>query len=319
MREPRSPIVGRSNAAQKLRRDIEKFAPMPYPVLIVGETGTGKELAARELHRQSGRKGAFVPVNCSCLPESVLDSELFGHARGAFTGAEEDRPGLFEAADEGTLFLDELETLSPAGQERLLRVVETGRIRPVGDTAWRSIGVRLLAATNENPVDLLDSGRLRADLFYRLGVLEIRIPPLRERRDDLPLLVEHVLKRVAAETGREPGKPTEELLRRLHQRDWPGNVRELENLLRRTVIASTDGSLCLPGPEPVSTAGPARNPLSLENHARRVFEKSAGVVPLAQIARDLGISRKTLWAWRRKWRNRAPVAAASADPLASAS
>lgn len=304
-----SPIIGRSEAVRRILREIEQFAPTPYPILISGETGTGKDLVAREIHRRSGRRGPFVPVNCACLPETVIDSELFGHIRGAFTGAEQEKPGLFSEAHRGTLFLDELETLSPAGQDRILRVVETGQIRAVGDTHWKSLDIRILAATNVPPGELLAQRRLREDLYHRLSVLEIRTPPLRSHMEDLPLLCRHILERISRETRTPVKRLAPEALDRLRAHSWPGNVRELQNQLRRAVIASRDTRITAEAIGPLRSVSKS---LSVQAYARRMAEEHAGKLPWARIASELGVSRKTLWSWRQKW-------AASASPLPSAS
>lgn len=300
-------IIGRSRAIRGVLRDVSRFAPLPYPVLIVGETGVGKELAARELHRLSGRGGPFVPVNAACLPSDLIESELFGHRRGSFTGADRDREGLFEAAHGGTLLLDELETLSSAAQERLLRTIENGEIRRVGETLPRRCNVRIVAATNVEPAELVAAGRLRPDLFFRLAVLTLRIPPLRERPEDIPPLADHILGKVAAETGSPRRRISAAALRSMAVRPWPGNVRELENALRgAAVMCAGDTIEPYDLPDPVSAA--LRDSTSLQGHARALFEtQERNGVRVGEIARQLGISRKTLWAWRQKWERVVPV------------
>jgi DNA-binding NtrC family response regulator len=309
-----NPIIGRSRAIREVLRGISRFAPLPYPVLVAGETGVGKELAARELHHRSGRRGPFVPVNAACLPSSLIESELFGHRRGSFTGADYDREGLFETAHRGTLFLDELETLAPPAQERLLRAIETGEIRRVGETLPRRFEVRLIAATNVDPSELVATGRLRPDLYFRLAVLTLRIPPLRRRPEDIAPLSRHILEKVAAETDRPILRLSSAALRSLTLRLWPGNVRELENTLRRAAV-SCAGSVVDAGDLPEPDDGVLRDSTSLQAHARTLFEtRGREGIRVGEIARELGISRKTLWAWRQKWNGVAPLGEAP-EPL----
>jgi DNA-binding NtrC family response regulator len=210
-------------------------------VLITGESGTGKELAARAIHYSSIRSSApFVPVNCGGIPEGLLESELFGHVKGAFTGATESRAGFFHAADGGTIFLDEISDMSLAMQVKLLRVLQDKEVCMVGSNRTRKIDVRILAATNKNLPDLVKKGLFREDLFYRLNVITINIPPLRERQDDVLLLANHFLNRFAAESGKATIRFSDEALQNLRSYNWPGNVRELENVIQRLVVM-TDG------------------------------------------------------------------------------
>jgi len=226
-------IVGSSQAMEVLYRLIEKVAPTDTTVLITGESGTGKELVARALHFNSRRRErAFCAVNCGALPETLLESELFGHVRGAFTGAHADKEGLFEAANKGTILLDEIGTMSPAMQMKLLRVLQEREVKRVGSTEVKHVDVRVIAATNENLAERVKQGHFREDLFYRLSVIPIEIPALRERREDVPLLVRHFL-----EKRREDARVTvtidDEATFVLENYDWPGNVRELENVIER--------------------------------------------------------------------------------------
>lgn len=295
-------LVGASPRMRETYRLVERAAATPYPVLVLGESGTGKELVARALHRRSPRAaGPFVAANCAALPETLLEAELFGHARGAFTGADRDRPGLFEQAHGGTLFLDEVACLSPQAQEALLRVLETGEVRRVGADRPRSADVRIVAATNE---DLEISEDFRRDLFYRLNVLRIDLPPLRDRLEDLPLLAEHFLARIARETGRPAPRLAPEALAALAEYRWPGNVRELENALRRACALSDEPTL---GPRDFAflrdrpPAAPAGDILSIEEYIRSVLARFGGSLELQEIARRLGISRKTLWEKKKKF------------------
>jgi len=230
-------IVGKSKAMRQVYEIIEKVAQTRASVLITGESGTGKELIARAIHFNSPRSDKpFVSVNCSALPETLLESELFGHERGAFTGAVTRRKGRFELAHNGTLFLDEVGDMSPALQVKLLRVLQEMRFERVGGTATLQVDARLVAASNRDLKREVEIGRFREDLYYRLKVVHIHMPPLRERRDDIPLLVHHFLRKVAKANGLPVKKVSHEALKYLYQYDWLGNVRELENVIERAVI-----------------------------------------------------------------------------------
>jgi transcriptional regulator with GAF, ATPase, and Fis domain len=234
-------IVGRSPAMLRMLEVIDRAAATSLPVVIVGESGTGKELVARALHDHGPRaKGPFVAINCSAVPEPLLESELFGHVRGAFTGAERDRRGLFEVADGGTLFLDEIADTTPAMQAKLLRVLQDGVIRRVGDTATRKVDVRVLAASQQPLAALVTQGRFREDLRFRIEVIQVPVPPLREREGDIAVLVERLLARLAVRPGAPLPRLTRGALRALQQHRWPGNVRELENALARGVAMGGD-------------------------------------------------------------------------------
>jgi two-component system response regulator HydG len=235
-------LVGRSPAMQQLYTLVERVAVVASPALILGETGTGKELVARAIHQHGPRAAQpFVAVNCAALPEALLESELFGHARGAFTGATTLRRGLFVEADGGTLLLDEIGDMPFALQAKLLRVLESGEIRPVGSDAVRHCDVRILAATHRVLGELVGQGRFREDLYFRLKVLTVQLPPLREHREDLPLLWAHFLQQ---SRGRMPSSPVAELApeaqRLLAEYPWPGNVRELEHLIEQLVVTGTE-------------------------------------------------------------------------------
>jgi Nif-specific regulatory protein len=235
-------IIGRSPKIQALRGTVEGLARTGLPVLILGESGTGKDVVARAIHYSSPRqKQPFIPVNCAAIAETLLESELFGHEKGAFTGADATRPGKFEAASGGTLFLDEVGDLSPGGQGKLLRVLEEKVVYHVGGTQPIAVDTRILAATNRNLAEAVRAGKFREDLFYRLSVVTIELPPLRERRDDILVLAEHFLEQFCREAGRRTIKLSAEARRRLEQHDWPGNVRELRNLLERVAyLCPTD-------------------------------------------------------------------------------
>ncbi len=235
------PLIGESEAMRRLKDVLSKVAAYDTTVLVTGESGTGKELVARAIYRTGPRKkGAFVAINCGAIPETLLESELFGHVRGAFTDARADKPGLFVEADGGTLFLDEVGELPPSLQVSLLRVIQEGEVRPVGASRSRQVDVRLIAATHRNLRDAVAQGEFREDLFYRLNVLPIHVPPLRERIEDLPQLVEFILKRVAKRMNLRPPALSAEAMKTLMAYPWPGNVRELENVLERALVL-TDG------------------------------------------------------------------------------
>jgi len=233
-------IVGRSRVMQEVMRVLERVARSKSTVLITGETGTGKELAARAVHARSAeREMPLIKVNCAAIPETLIESELFGHVRGAFTGATSNRRGRFALADGGTIFLDEIGTLGPAVQTRLLRVLQEREFEPVGSERTQAVDVRVIAATNRDLRAMVADGRFQEDLYYRLSVIPVALPPLRERRDDIPSLVEHFLRKHAQRTGRTDVRIEPAALERLVVYDWPGNVRELENTVERAVVLST--------------------------------------------------------------------------------
>jgi len=258
-------VVGGSVEMRRVYAIMEKVAPTDATVLIHGETGTGKELVARALHDASRRaEGAFVAIDCGAIPENLIESELFGHVRGAFSGAVADRKGVFEEAEGGTLFFDEIGELPITLQPKLLRALESRQIRRVGSNAARPVDVRVLAATNRSLARSVNDGSFREDLYYRLAVIEVELPPLRARRDDIPLLAEHFLERF---TG-SPMQAPPELLSTLLTRAWPGNVRELRNFIERTVslgLPAISPSRLPPPPQPMSllTALGPRGPASL--------------------------------------------------------
>ena len=232
-------IVGRSAVMRDLFQLLETVAATSSTVLITGETGTGKELAARAIHHNSPRRAhRFVALNCSAIPETLLEAELFGHVRGAFTGAVGTRQGRLEQAHKGTLFLDEVGTMSPALQAKLLRVLQEREFERVGDSHTIKIDVRVIAATHSDLAKMVAEGSFREDLYYRLNVIPVQIPPLRDRREDIPLLVQHFLQRLAADGGKAPATVSQEAMRRLMAYPWPGNVRQLENAVERAVAFS---------------------------------------------------------------------------------
>jgi DNA-binding NtrC family response regulator len=287
---------------QELYRVLDRVIPAPYPVLVAGESGTGKELVARAIHRRGPRARApFVAANCASLPEHLVDSELFGAVRGAFTGADRDRPGLFEQAHGGVLFLDEVATLSPQAQESFLRVLETGEVRRIGGRATEKVDVRVVAATNE---DLEIAEGFRRDLYYRLNVLKIDLPPLRDRKEDIPLLAEHFLWRVAEETRQGRKRLSKAAVARLLEHPWPGNVRELVNALRRAASLAESELLEAADFAFLAARGPAGPPgeiLSLEDYLRDILLRHGPSMDLTELAARLGVSRKTLWEKKKKW------------------
>ncbi|MDL1955702.1 MAG: sigma-54 dependent transcriptional regulator [Candidatus Desulfofervidus auxilii] len=230
-------IIGKSKTMQAVFDIIKKVAATKTTVLITGESGTGKELVARAIHYNSPRKNApFISVNCAALPETLLESELFGHEKGAFTGATAMRKGRFELADKGTLFLDEVSEMSPALQVKLLRVLQEKEFERVGGTRTLKVDVRIIAASNKDLREEVDSGNFREDLYYRLNVVHIHLPPLRKRPEDIPLLVAHFLKKYTKEMGKSELKISPEALSLIYNYSWPGNVRELENAIERAVV-----------------------------------------------------------------------------------
>ncbi len=277
-------MVARSGAMHQVFEVVEKVAVARTTVLITGESGVGKELVARAVHARSPRaSGPFVPVNCGAIPEGLIESELFGHAKGAFTGAQGAKQGLFHAAQDGTLFLDEIGELPLSLQVKLLRAIQERRIRPVGDNADVEVDVRLVAATNRDLASEVRAGRFREDLYYRLNVVEIRVPALRDRREDVLPLADHFLRRFAAEHGRPMPRLSADAKRRLSEYWFPGNVRELENLIERAVALSTGDEVTVDALPPVlratgahalSPGGPLPAGFSLEEY-------------LAQIEREL--------------------------------
>lgn len=291
-------LVGEAPATRALREMITRVAPSDATVLIRGESGTGKELAARAIHQRSPRSAkAFIPVNCAAIAETLLESELFGYRKGAFTGADSDREGVFEAARGGTLFLDEIGEAGLAVQAKLLRVLEERRINRVGDPREREVDVRVIAATNRPLEEAIAAREFREDLYYRLLVFPLDLPPLRDRADDIPLLVDHFMQTL----GRRRYKLPAGTMARLRAYRWPGNIRELRNLMERAHILAGDGVL---GDEhvllDVAAAASGEAPgadLNLDNNARRLIraalQRSGG--NKSQAAVMLGITRRTLY------------------------
>jgi DNA-binding NtrC family response regulator len=299
-------IVGRSPAMIEVYKTIARVAPGPSTVLILGDSGTGKELVARAIHQHSARRDRpFVAVDCTALTETLLESELFGHVKGAFTGAIADAPGLFAEADGGTIFLDEIGDITVPLQAKLLRVLQEHQVRPVGGPQWRPVDVRVVAATNRDLADAVRSGIFREDLFYRLNVVTIRLPPLRERREDIPLLIDHLVHRAAVHCGKPVDAVSDAALAVLRAYDWPGNVRELAHTLERSVVLAQDTVITVDD-LPVELRGgmPATESDDLvadaptleelkKRYIRRVLEKAGGNISRA--ATVLGLERRSLY------------------------
>ncbi|MCU0564074.1 MAG: sigma-54 dependent transcriptional regulator [Desulfobacterales bacterium] len=300
----RGRIVGRSSAMQRVLDTVAQVAPSEATVLISGESGTGKELVAGLLHANSGRReGPFVSLNCAAITESLMESELFGHEKGAFTGAERRREGRFHQADGGTLFLDEVSEMPLSMQVKFLRVLQEREFTRVGGDGLLRVDVRVVAATNTHLPERIAAGRFREDLYYRLNVVGLQLPPLRERREDIPLLAHHFLETFAAK-NRKPVKGfTPQAMDRLTRRDWPGNVRELMNAVERAVVLAradylTEADFPAIGPAPAAGAPPAAGgaglPLSEVERAVILETLAAAGGNKSEAARRLGVTRRTL-------------------------
>ena len=302
-------LVGSSKKMQEIFRLIEMVAPSTASVLITGESGTGKELVARTIHELSQRKGKpFVAINCAAIPETLIESEIFGHEKGAFTGALERRTGCFELAEGGTLLLDEIGEMPIATQAKLLRVLEDRKLRRLGSKVETAVDVRVLAATNKVPEEAVAKGQLRNDLYYRLNVFNIHMPPLREHKEDLSELVRALLQEMSAKHGRKVSMVSEEVMKIFHANSWPGNVRELRNVLERAAIVC-DGSVVEPKHLPPAFGQPVARPPVQEANAVRLgvgttVEEAERLLILKTLeatsnnktraAEILGISLKTL-------------------------
>jgi len=309
-------LIGVSARMQRVFRLVEKVAPTDSPVLLTGESGTGKEMVATAIHLLSRRAHEpFVTVNCAAITETLFESELFGHVRGAFTGAIVDRRGMMQQADGGTLFLDEVAEMAPGAQVKLLRALQSGEVRRVGGSETTRVDVRIISATNVDVRKALAEGRLRDDLYYRLGVFQIELPPLRERREDIPVLANFFRESASAKLGKRVERFSERAQYYLMHYDYPGNVRELLNAVERAVVLA-DGPeishLDLPAPfreAPIpllreGDAFPYSERLTLadleKEHIRRVLVHHAGNATRA--AKNLGISRSTLWRKMKQYR-----------------
>jgi len=305
-----SGMLGKCLPMLDLMGTIRKVAPTTTNVLIVGESGTGKELVAKALHNGSSRRHKeMISLNCAAIPDSLIESELFGHEKGAFTGATASRLGMVEAADESTLFLDEIGELPLEAQARILRVLQEGEIRRVGSTETRKVDIRLIVATHRNLRELVQSNLFREDLYYRLNVLKLQIPPLRDRGDDLELLARNILIRTCDHMGKEHYRFSSQAMKSMNNYRWPGNVRELENAIERAVILCEGGDISseLLAIEaeatqlPISSATNRMQPnVSLEDYFQQFVLDNQEQMTETELAAKLGISRKNLWERRQR-------------------
>jgi formate hydrogenlyase transcriptional activator len=303
-RDPRrfEQIIGNSTALESVLEQVEQVAPTDSTVLVQGETGTGKELIARAVHNLSARCGRpFIKLNCAAIPFDLLESELFGHERGAFTGAIAQKIGRFELADKGTLFLDEVGDIPPGLQPKLLRVLQEQEFERLGSTRTHQVDVRLVAATNRNLVDMVKRNEFRNDLYYRLNVFPVSLPPLRERREDIPALVTHFVEILSRKMGKQIENIPPDTMSALTSYEWPGNIRELQNFIERSVIVSTGAILRSPLAElkrcpEVLSMGAITLEDAERDHIRKTLEQTRWVVagPNGAAAR-LGIKRSTLY------------------------
>jgi DNA-binding NtrC family response regulator len=303
-----SSIIGEKTSLQSIVAEVRKVADTRSNVLLLGETGTGKELFARVIHKSSSRRDMpFVPINCSAIPETLLESELFGYVRGAFTGAVAAKSGLLEDVSGGTMFLDEIGDMPPSLQAKLLRVFEDQQIRPLGSTKFRTVDIRFITATNQNLRGAVESGRFREDLYYRINVISLNMPPLRERREDIPELIQHYLERYSREFGKGVRTVSPEAMSVLRSYRWPGNIRELQNVLERAVLICDEDGIdlrhlpdSLQGKESFLDDS-AKKELSIEEYIRSFIATFQSRYGEQELADKLGITRKTLWEKRKKW------------------
>jgi PAS domain S-box-containing protein len=305
-------MIGKDPSIQKVFDIVPVIAESDATVLIEGPTGTGKDLLAKVIHNASKRaKKPLVKVNCAALPDNLLESEMFGYAKGAFTGADKDKPGRFQDAEGGTIFLDEIGDLPLSLQAKLLRVLEEKEFYPLGSRKTTRVDVRIIAATNQGLGKMVEAKRFREDLFYRLNVIRLELPPLRERRGDIPLLIDHILRRLSSAKETKASKISEEAMEILLNYDYPGNVRELENILEHALILCQDdtiepkhlpiflrGGICVPGPDgeiPTAGAPPSERERILQALKKNEWRRNAA-------ARELGMDRTTLWRKMKRYR-----------------
>jgi DNA-binding NtrC family response regulator len=308
-------MIGQSEVMLQLKKQVSRVAPLDTTILIGGESGTGKELVAKSIHQMSSRSEKdMVSVNCAAIPESLIEAELFGHVKGAFTGATQDRAGLIESADGSTLFLDEIGELPLEAQSRLLRVLQEGEIRKVGSTDRTYVNVRLVAATHRNLLDMVSKGQFREDLYYRLNVIELRCPPLRDRGADIMVLAEALLDRVKHQMNRPELKFNSSIQTSIESHPWPGNVRELGNVIERAVVLcegplidhSDLGLTYVPDTNHTFAAkeqrpmGRAQPMMSLEDYFQHFVLSHEDQMSETELAKRLGISRKSLWERRNR-------------------
>ena len=306
-------IIGNSQSIQELKNLINRVGPSEATVLIQGESGTGKELVALGIHKASMRnEGRFVPVNCGAIPSELMESEFFGHIKGAFTGAITSKIGLIQEAHGGTLFLDEISELAPMLQVKLLRFIQDKIIKPVGDSKSHEVDVRIIAACNRDLQNEVAEGRMREDLFYRLNVIQISVPPLRQRLSDIELLTKYFIDYYGRKLGRKINKVDEEALSLFKQYLWPGNIRELENSIERAVILAKNNVLTVEDFKHLKTNDEYKKssnhelmdvigPMSIEDYTRQVIEKYQDNYNEIELAKLLGIGRKALWMRRNRW------------------
>lgn len=308
-------MIGQSEVMLQLKKQVSRVAPLDTTILIGGESGTGKELVAKSIHQMSSRSEKdMVSVNCAAIPESLIEAELFGHVKGAFTGATQDRAGLIESADGSTLFLDEIGELPLEAQSRLLRVLQEGEIRKVGSTDRTYVNVRLVAATHRNLLDMVSKGQFREDLYYRLNVIELRCPPLRDRGQDIMVLAEALLDRVKHQMNRPELKFNSSIQTSIESHPWPGNVRELGNVIERAVVLcegplidqsdlgltnvpDTNHTFAAKEQRPMGRTQPM---MSLEDYFQHFVLSHEDQMSETELAKRLGISRKSLWERRNR-------------------
>ena len=308
-------MIGQSEVMLQLKKQVSRVAPLDTTILIGGESGTGKELVAKSIHQMSSRsKKDMVSVNCAAIPESLIEAELFGHVKGAFTGATQDRAGLIESADGSTLFLDEIGELPLEAQSRLLRVLQEGEIRKVGSTDRTYVNIRLVAATHRNLLDMVSKGQFREDLYYRLNVIELRCPPLRDRGEDIMVVAEALLDRVKHQMDRPELKFSGSIQASIESHPWPGNVRELGNVIERAVVLcegplidppdlgltnvlDTNHTFSAKEQRPMGRAQPM---MSLEDYFQHFVLSHEDQMSETELAKRLGISRKSLWERRNR-------------------
>lgn len=301
-------IIGSNGSLVSVFNEVEKVSDSRSCVLLLGETGTGKELFARLIHSKSSRRDMpFVPINCSAIPETLLESELFGYAKGAFTGASANKSGLFDEADGGTVFLDEIGDMPQSVQVKLLRVIEDCMIRPIGSTKTRNVDLRFISATNRDLKAAVAGGTFREDLFYRMNAITLNLPPLRERMADLTELLSYYLERYSREYAKGPKSFSEEALTALCAYGWPGNVREVQNVVERAVLISDAGEIAMKHlPDSIRSKDglnddPMKRQMSIEDYTRSFILSHQDSMGEKDMAEKLGITRKTLWEKRKKW------------------
>jgi DNA-binding NtrC family response regulator len=303
-----SSIIGESQALKTILNEVRKITDTKSSVLLLGETGTGKELFARVIHHNSSRREMpFVPINCSAIPENLLETELFGHVRGAFTGAVASKKGILEEAEGGTVFLDEIGDMSLALQAKLLRVIEDQVIRPVGGTKGNKVDIRFITATNKELRAAVRQATFREDLYYRINVITLQIPPLRDRKEDILSLSRYYLEKYSYEMGKQAKEIAPEAMEIMMSYEWAGNVRELQNVIERAILIS-DGNVIGPEHLPVGVRPAASFPdlvfqkkLSIEDYTKAFIQKYQAEFNEQQLAEMLGITRKSLWEKRKKW------------------